>query len=299
MVEEEEPKEPIKRKDQIKHDEELAQRLQAEMEEEDRLTRQREEEDNIVSWDNAQALMEADYQMADSLQAKEQASLTDEEKARTTMCNYLKNMAGYKHNQLRHKSFDDIQKMFDKALKRVNTFVPMDTEKVEGSKSKAASSKTRVEESLKRAGEELDRESTKKQKITRDARKIYYHITRADGSTKVYMRFEDMLKLFDREDMEVLYIIVKDSFKSVKPVGDNKVLWGNLMTVFEPSAGDEMWREQGRYLIKRWKLIDSCGVHCLMLESMYIYMLVEKEYPIAQFTYRRILVEKEYPIAQF
>ncbi|GKA10370.1 hypothetical protein Tco_0689803 [Tanacetum coccineum] len=86
MVEEEEPKEPTKRKDQIKHDEDLAQRLkaqlQAEMEEEDRLARQREDEDNIVSWDNAQAMMEADYQMAERLQVEEQASLTDEEKAR-------------------------------------------------------------------------------------------------------------------------------------------------------------------------------------------------------------------------
>ncbi|GKC60385.1 hypothetical protein Tco_1087983 [Tanacetum coccineum] len=166
------------------------------------------------------------------------------------MCNYLKNMVGYKHNQLRHKSFVDIQKLFDKALKRVNTFVPMDTEKVEGSKAKAAGSETRVEESSKRAGEELDRESTKKQKITIDARKIYYHITRADRSTQVYMRFEDMLKMFDREDLEVLYKIVKDRFKSTKPVGDNIVLWGNLMTMFEPSA--------------------------------------EKEYPLAQFTYRRM-----------
>ncbi|GKB85369.1 hypothetical protein Tco_0957641 [Tanacetum coccineum] len=197
------------------------------------------------------------------------------------MCNYLKNMVGYKHNQLRYKSFADIQKLFDEALKRVNTFVPMDTENVEGSKAKAAGSETRVEESSKRAGEELNRESIKKQKITRDVRKIYYHITRADGSTQVYMRFEDMLKMFDREDLEVLYRIVKDRFKSTKPVGDNIVLWGNLMTMFEPSAGDEMWREQGRYLIKSWKLIDSCGVHCLMLESMYIYMLVEKEYPLA------------------
>ncbi|GJX24566.1 mediator of RNA polymerase II transcription subunit 27 [Tanacetum coccineum] len=312
--------------------------LQAEMEKEDRLARQREKEDNIVSWDNAQAMMEADYQMAERLHAEEQASLTDEEKAslfvqlldarkkhfpalraqeirnkpptkmqnRTTMCNYLKNMAGYKHNQLRHKSFDDIQKLFDKALKRVNTFMPMDTEKVKGSKAKAAGSETRVKESSKRAGEELDRESTKKQKvedkteqaelkecleiipfdedavntiplatkqapivdykITRDARKIYYHITRADG--------------------------MKDRFKSTKPVGDNKVLWGNLMTMFEPSACDEMWREQGRYLIKSWKLIDSRGVHCLMLESMYIYMLVEKEYLLAQFTYRRMWERK-------
>ncbi|GJS70228.1 hypothetical protein Tco_0703069 [Tanacetum coccineum] len=81
MVEEEEPKEPTKIKDQIKHDKELAQildaQLQAEMEKGDRLARQREEEDNIVSWDNAQAIMGADYQMAERLHAEEQASLSD------------------------------------------------------------------------------------------------------------------------------------------------------------------------------------------------------------------------------
>ncbi|GKF49782.1 hypothetical protein Tco_0143033 [Tanacetum coccineum] len=63
---------------------------------------------------------------------------------RKTMSTYLKNMAGYKHNQLKNKSFNDIQKLFDKAIKRVNTFVDMDTELVEGCK-------TRAEESSKRA----------------------------------------------------------------------------------------------------------------------------------------------------
>ncbi|GJR97763.1 putative ribonuclease H-like domain-containing protein [Tanacetum coccineum] len=45
--------------------------------------------------------------------------------------------AGYKHNLLKNKSFDDIQKLFDKAMKRVNTFVDMDTELVEGSEVRA------------------------------------------------------------------------------------------------------------------------------------------------------------------
>ncbi|GKF68863.1 hypothetical protein Tco_0198542 [Tanacetum coccineum] len=49
------------------------------------------------------------------------------------MSTYLKNKAGYKHNQLKNKSFDDIQKVFDKAMKKVNTFVDTDTELVEGS----------------------------------------------------------------------------------------------------------------------------------------------------------------------
>ncbi|GJX35308.1 hypothetical protein Tco_0246865 [Tanacetum coccineum] len=107
----EEPEKPTKRKDQIRHDEEVAQRLQAqlqaELEEEDRLVRHREEEANIVSWDN--------------------------------------------HNQLKNKSFDDIHKLFDKSIRRVNTFVDMDTELVEGSE--------------KRTREELMQESAKKQKV--------------------------------------------------------------------------------------------------------------------------------------
>ncbi|GJY10989.1 hypothetical protein Tco_0379174 [Tanacetum coccineum] len=66
-----EPKKPLKRNDQILVDEEIAQRLQeelqAELEEEERLARQKEEEDNLISWDNTQAMMEADYELAQRL----------------------------------------------------------------------------------------------------------------------------------------------------------------------------------------------------------------------------------------
>ncbi|GKG09820.1 hypothetical protein Tco_0338566 [Tanacetum coccineum] len=43
---------------------------------------------------------------------------------------YLKNMAGYKHSQLKNKSYDEIQKLFDMDMKRVNTFVDMKSEVV-------------------------------------------------------------------------------------------------------------------------------------------------------------------------
>ncbi|GJR26685.1 hypothetical protein Tco_1102917 [Tanacetum coccineum] len=71
---------------------------------------------------------------------------------------YLKNMAGYKHNQLKTKCVKDIQMLFDKEMKRVNTFVDMDTELVKGSE-------TRTEGSSKRAGKELEYENLKKQKL--------------------------------------------------------------------------------------------------------------------------------------
>ncbi|GJT83241.1 hypothetical protein Tco_1057583 [Tanacetum coccineum] len=74
------------------------------------------------------------------------------------MSTYLKNMARYKHNQLKSKSYNEIPDMFDKDMKRVNTFIDMNTELVK-------SSETRTKGSSKRAGDELESDNSKKQKI--------------------------------------------------------------------------------------------------------------------------------------
>ncbi|GJS79035.1 hypothetical protein Tco_0728916 [Tanacetum coccineum] len=66
-----EPKVPLKKKDQVALDEEMARNLEAQLEaeliEEERLAMQKEEEANIAlieSWDNTQAMMEADFELA-------------------------------------------------------------------------------------------------------------------------------------------------------------------------------------------------------------------------------------------
>ncbi|GJW89965.1 hypothetical protein Tco_0167518 [Tanacetum coccineum] len=81
---------------------------------------------------------------------------------RSIMCTYLKNMAGWKPKDLKTKSFANVQELFDKAMKRVNTFVDMDIELVGGSKVREEGSETRAEDSSKRAGDELEQEKTKK-----------------------------------------------------------------------------------------------------------------------------------------
>ncbi|GKA19514.1 hypothetical protein Tco_0699429 [Tanacetum coccineum] len=146
---------------------------------------------------------------------------------RNIMSTYLKNMAGYKQNELKNKSFKDIQ------------------------------NETRVEGSSKRAGEELEQESSKKQKLEEDketaelqrlievvpdkeevaidviplatkppsivdykihkeGKKTYYQIIRADGSSKMYLVFSHMLKSFDREDLETLWKLVKAKHGSTR-----------------------------------------------------------------------------------
>ncbi|GJZ88055.1 hypothetical protein Tco_0659837, partial [Tanacetum coccineum] len=78
------PEKPLKKKDQILIDEEIAQRLQEEMkdelEEEERMARQKEENANNAEWDNVLAMIDADYELAVRLQAHEQEELTIEER---------------------------------------------------------------------------------------------------------------------------------------------------------------------------------------------------------------------------
>ncbi|GKB13873.1 hypothetical protein Tco_0847796 [Tanacetum coccineum] len=81
-------------------------------------------------------------------------------------------MAGWKPKDLKTKSFVNVQELFDKAMKRVNTFVDMDTELVggsevreEGRETREEGSETKEESSSKRAGDKLEQEPSKKQKV--------------------------------------------------------------------------------------------------------------------------------------
>ncbi|GJS61611.1 hypothetical protein Tco_0656395 [Tanacetum coccineum] len=160
----------------------------------------------LISKDKGKAMMEADRLLAERLQTREREELTDEEKGklfmelmekrrkhfaelraqekrnrpptrahkRTQMSTYLKHMGGYKHKQLMGKSYDEIQKLFDKEMKRVNTFVAMSSKaqesnekKEEGSEEKAKGSRKKML-GRKRARKEQQQESSKKQRMEED-----------------------------------------------------------------------------------------------------------------------------------
>ncbi|GJR92476.1 hypothetical protein Tco_0264650 [Tanacetum coccineum] len=154
------------------------------------------------------------------------------------MSTYLKNMAGYKHNQLKNKSFDDIQKLFDKAMKRVNTFVDMDTELVE--------------------------ESSKKQKLEGDKEskelKQCLEIVPDDGDDVTI----DATPLSTKSPTIVDYKIYKEG----KKISHN-IVWKN---------------QQGLVKVMNWKLYNSYGVHCVTMQSILYYLLVEKMYPLTNHT---------------
>ncbi|GJU81052.1 hypothetical protein Tco_1283417 [Tanacetum coccineum] len=123
-------------------------------------------------------------------------------------------------------------------------------------------------------------------KIYKEGKKSYFQIIRADGKTQMYLTFGKMLKNFDKEDLEVLWSIVKARFKKTEPVNymDNFLLL-NLKTIFEHHVKDNVWKnQQGLVQVLNWKLYDSCGVHCVTMQNMIFYLLVEKMYPLTNHT---------------
>ncbi|GJU55352.1 hypothetical protein Tco_1229066 [Tanacetum coccineum] len=184
------------------------------------------------------------------------------------MCTYLKNMEGYKLKDLKLKEFDSIQKMFDRAFKRVNTFEDFRTELVEGKEKRAGTEL--IQENVKKQKVEDDKETTEiKQcleiipdeeevtidaiplavkspsivgwKIYKEGRKSYYQIMRVDGKSQTYMIFSQMLKSFNKQDLEDLYKLVKAKYESTRPVENLDLLfWGDLKTMFEPHVEDEV-----------------------------------------------------------
>nr|GEX62792.1 hypothetical protein [Tanacetum cinerariifolium] len=240
-IQELEPVKPMKMKDQIRLDEEADLKLQAAFDKEERLAREKVEkleEANIAlikTWDDIHAKIDDDHQLAKRMQAQEQEE-TEEKRnkpptkaqQRKIMCTYLKNMEGYKLTDLKLKEFDSIQEMFDRAFKRVNKFEDFRTELVKGKENKA--------------GTWLIQESIKKQKkIYKEGRKGYYQIMIGNEKSQMYMVFSQMLKSFNREDLEDMYKLIKAKYESTRPIEDlDLLLWGDLKSIFEPRVEDEV-----------------------------------------------------------
>nr|GEZ25512.1 hypothetical protein [Tanacetum cinerariifolium] len=99
-----------------------------------------------------------------------------------------------------------------------------------------------------------------------------------------YQSFKDVLKGSDREDLVVLWNLVKEKFSSEVPsVDKEKALWVELKRLFEPDADDVLWKLQ-RYMHAplTWKFYTDCGVRQVSSAIGHdIFMLTEKDYPLS------------------
>ncbi|GJU56306.1 hypothetical protein Tco_1230020 [Tanacetum coccineum] len=214
-----EPKEPMKKKELVRLDEEIASKLQAEFDEEVRLARKRaekEEEANIVSWDNQER------NTLHETRAEGSSKRAGEE---------------LKHENAKKQKVDEDREIAK--LKRLMKVMP-DKEEV----------------ALDAIPLVVKSPSIVDWKIHKEGKKSYYQIIRADGCSKMYLVFSHMLKIFDKEVLETFYKLVKAKYGSTRPVEDlDLVLYGDLKTMFEPHVEDNVWKNQSDYRVeKRYSL---------------------------------------------
>ncbi|GKF01207.1 hypothetical protein Tco_0028130, partial [Tanacetum coccineum] len=228
--------------------------------------------------------------------------------ARKNMMTYLKNMDGYKMNYFKGMSYDEIRPIFEEEYNKIQTLLKKDTEVEktmtkrvaedtllqEGFKKLRAVEASRsepIQEQQTKESQELSEEELQKLLVTvpveeiyvealqvkypiinwevyTEESRVYWKIIRVGDHIEAYRTFVDMLKKFDRDDLEKLWKLVKERFNTTVPTNDKeKELWAELKRLFEPDDNDILWKLQ-RYMHDplNWKLYDSCGVHHVTIE---------------------------------
>nr|GEV08905.1 hypothetical protein [Tanacetum cinerariifolium] len=275
----EDPK-PIKKKDQVEMDAEYAKKLQEE------LNKEHEEAYKKIDWNAA----------FDYVQAKETQYIKryhgfkkkpqSESEARKNMISYLKNTEGYKMEFFKGKTYDQILPIFQARFDANLKFLFKTREEME----------KEDEEIMKSINETTVQKATKRRKLSEEAQE-------ADDLKKRLEIVQDedddvfttLLKNFDREDLETLWKIVKDRFFTKIPTNfSDEYLLLTLKTMFrELDEQDAIWRNQksvhGLALVKRWKLLTSCGVHVIILSTVQLFLLVERRYPLSRFTLEQLV----------
>ncbi|GKF64893.1 hypothetical protein Tco_0188341, partial [Tanacetum coccineum] len=106
-------------------------------------------------------------------------------------------------------------------------------------------------------------------------------VIRSNGQLRYFSTLMRVLSIFDRDDLNVVYQLVMDRYQDEILEGFDKVLWGDLMVMFNPDDEDTFWNSQQDWSIVSWKLHSSSGVHTLVTKTgLVIHMLVKKKYPL-------------------
>nr|GEV79279.1 retrovirus-related Pol polyprotein from transposon TNT 1-94 [Tanacetum cinerariifolium] len=269
----EEPK-PLKRQAQIKEGKAFARQLEAKLNANInwndvlKQVKRREKQDNTVM--RYQYLKKKPF---------------TEAQARKNMMIYLKHMTGFKMDFFTGMTYIEIRPIFEKHYNSIKAFLEKEEEDV-----------TEQEEGSKRKGDSLEQKAAKKQRIDEETEELkthlqiivnddddvyteatplaskfhvvdyqihhennkpYYKIIRVDGTHKLFLSFNTLLKSFDREELEALWKLVKERFKSTKP---NNFLEYFLLNTFKimfekPNVEANVWRDQkGRYGLAKVKI---------------------------------------------
>nr|GEU92605.1 reverse transcriptase domain-containing protein [Tanacetum cinerariifolium] len=181
----------------------------------------RKDDDNVATKDASAAEPtvfddeEVTMTMAQTLikMKAEKARLLDEQMAKRL---HDENMVGYKMEHFRGMIYDKVRTIFEREYNKVQTLFKPDKD-VEEPQKKRVAEETLLQESFKKLKAvkvsviEFKVEALQVKyplidwEIHSEGSRSYWKIIRVDGITEAYQSFEDMLKGFDREDLDALF----------------------------------------------------------------------------------------------
>ncbi|GJX67582.1 putative ribonuclease H-like domain-containing protein [Tanacetum coccineum] len=281
-----------------------------------RLVEQEEEaarEALATEFDYIQARLNADQILAEKIQQEEREQYSIEERAkflhdtiaaqrkflaeqrsavirnkpptisqlRNQMITYLKHVANKKHAELKSKSFDEEFQREEGAKKREVRH----RRKLKAKGGKHASSLTREDDDLKIclhiAPDEdkvIDAESLDHQYPIIEWQSFFLTTKPQSDQTKPN---EDIY--LNKRRLESYNELVMEEYKDKLPEGFDKMLWGDLMIMFNQGDAADFWDTQQNWKLISWKLHSSSGVHTIMTSTgLVIHMFVENRYPLTK-----------------
>nr|GFA03635.1 hypothetical protein [Tanacetum cinerariifolium] len=213
---------------------------------------------------------------------------------------YLKNMAGYKIAYFKGMTYDQVRPILEREYNKVQTFLKPNRDEEPTKKRVAKETLLQESFKKLRAEVEVSGSHSTQDTPTDDPKEMSeediqnmlqivlvaefkvealqvkypiidweihskrsrsdWKIIRVGGITEAYQSFEDMLKAFNREDMDALWRMVKEKL--------NDVPWKLQRYMHYPIM---------------WKFHSNCGVHQIYSTTRRhdMYMLAEKDYPLS------------------
>ncbi|GJR08293.1 hypothetical protein Tco_0790945 [Tanacetum coccineum] len=234
---------------------EAAVRLQEQLDEEERqgIARVHEEASsfNIEEWEDIQATIEADEELAQRIQAEERENTLKLKKQyclqnlstreRDILPNKELKKGGTSHSHKLNRELicltisrlvqeqpeEEETELSQEDLQQMMMVVPMEEVYVEA-----------LQVKYLKIDWEIYSEDTRR----------YWRIIRVGNHIEAYQTFNDMLNKFNRDDRDKLWSLVKERFSLTDPTDDKeRTLWVELKRLFEPDTDDILWKLQ-RYM---------------------------------------------------
>ncbi|GJS68949.1 hypothetical protein Tco_0683514 [Tanacetum coccineum] len=90
---------------------------------------------------------------------------------------------------------------------------------------------------------------------TEEIEDVYLNVViRGNRQRRYFSTLMAVLLIPDRYDICVIYQLVMNMYQDETPKGFDKILWGDLIIMFNQSGNDEFWNAQQNWKIVSWKL---------------------------------------------